>query len=381
MLTSQARHAKPSRWLPGFFTVLLLFSCSGATCNRSFRNPFVTLGPPAPEILTPGASLDQVLVAVNQNASKVFSYQSNNASITVPGMPGIPLLRGNLAAMQPGKVRLQASTALTGPEVDLGANDELFWFWVKRNEPPALYFSRHDQFAGSAAQQLLPVEPQWLLDALGMMKFSPNDHHDGPFPHTSETVEIRSVMQTRGGQMTKSTILDSRRGWVLEQHVYDAQGGLVASTRAKAHRYYPAIGASLPQIIELRLPSAQLNLSIDVGDVQVNSLTDNPDLWTMPVMSGYPQIDLGASTPGSVTPMGAAGSRDWSTGASPAIVGLLPEHTLTPNLVVPPALPRQDFSPIPVQKPSVLPTVESAPVTQQLNPAGVALSPEAPQIY
>ena len=34
-------------------------------------------------------------------------------------------------------------TALTGPEVDLGSNDELFWFWVRRNEPPAVYFARH----------------------------------------------------------------------------------------------------------------------------------------------------------------------------------------------------------------------------------------------
>ena len=55
--------------------------------------------------------------------------------------------------MGPRRVRLQAETSATGPEVDLGSNEEVFWFWVNRNEPPAVYFDRHSQRAGSAAQK------------------------------------------------------------------------------------------------------------------------------------------------------------------------------------------------------------------------------------
>ena len=317
-----------SRQLNFLLLLLIVFCGSGATCNRSLRNPFVALGPPAPEVLSPGAALDQVIAAVNQNATRVVSYQSNNASITVPGMPAIPLLRGQIAAQQPNKVRLQASTALTGAEVDMGSNDELFWFWVKRNEPPALYFSRHDQFVGSAAQQMMPVDPQWLLDALGMMQFSPTDRHEGPFPYGDDAIEIRSIIQTRGGQMTKSTLIDNRLAWVREQHVYDPAGTLVASTRAKSHRFHPQLGVSLPQEIEIRLPAMQLSLKIDVGDVQLNVMPDNPALWTMPVISGYQQIDLGSAVPGSVAPVGAMGSRDPNTLASPAFVGLVPQTPL-----------------------------------------------------
>ncbi len=291
-----------SRQLQSLLLLLVVFCGSGAACNRSFRNPFIQLGPPAPEVLLGGSSLDQVVAAVNQNASRVASYQTNNASITIPGMPGIPSLQGNIAARMPGKIRLQASTKIFGPEVDMGANDELFWFWVKRNEPPALYFSRHDQFANSAAQQAMPIDPQWLLDALGMMQFSPNDRHEGPFPHGADALEIRSIIQTRSGQMSKSTVIDARRAWVLEQHLYDAHGTLVASTRASDHRYHPAVGVSLPQKIALRVPAAQLALSINVGTVQLNALPDNPALWSLPVMNGTPQIDLGTAAPGNVPP-------------------------------------------------------------------------------
>ncbi len=354
--------------------LLIVFCSSGATCSRGLRNPFVQLGPPAPEVLLAGSTLDQVVGAVNQNAARVVSYQTNNASITVPGIPGIPLLRGNIAALQPGKVRLRASTSLTGDEVDLGSNDELFWFWVKRNEPPALYFARHDQYVGSSAQQLMPIEPQWLLDALGMMQFSPNDQHTGPFPRGNDTLEIQSVLQTRSGQMKKSTIIDARRAWVLEQHVYDSAGTLIASSRAKKHVYFPDIGVSIPQEIDLRVPSAQLSLSINVGTVQLNSLVDNPALWSLPAIA--PQIDLGSAPPGTVAPIQAAGSRDLSTLASPTTFGIAPPSAtgtpagFAPAVGAPTALPQAPLVTLPAVAPA--PTFQQ-PVAQRLQPGGVAL--------
>ena len=362
--------------------LLTLFCASGATCSRGFRNPFATqLGPPAPEVLMAGCSLDQVLAAVNQNSSRILSFQTNDASITVPGMPGLPLLRGNIAAQRPGRVRLQASTALTGPEVDLGSNDELFWFWVKRNEPPALYFSRHDQFVGSAAQQLMPIEPQWLLDALGMMQFSATDTHQPPLPHSDGTIEIRSVIQTRGGTMSKNTVIDARRAWVLEQHVYDPTGTLLASAIAKSHRYYPDVGVSLPQEVELRLPAMQMSLSIDVGNVALNRIVDSPNLWTLPAMSGYTQVDLGSAPPGGVPPISSAASHDWSTGASPAMLGLTPEtlNQTSEQLSAVPQFNTYNSTPPVFTQPSqpyataVVPA-SPTPVANTLSPGGIPAS-------
>ena len=354
--------------------LLIVFCGSGATCQRGLRNPFAQYGPPAPEVLIAGSTLDQVVAAVNQNASRITSYQSNDASITVPGVPGIPLLRGNIAVQQPGRIRLQASTAITGPEVDLGSNDDLFWFWVKRNEPPALYYSRHDQFANSAARQVMPIEPQWLLDALGMMQFSPNDRHEGPFPQGEDKLEVRSTVQARGNQMTKITVVDARRAWVLEQHVYDTSGTLIASTRGSDHRYYEALGVSLPQKVDVRVPAAELALSINVGTVQLNTLVDNPALWTLP--SIQPAVDLGAAASGSVAPIRSAGSHDWNTLASPAFVGISPQQLN--RAPVPTAVTSIASSTSALPGPSnVIPSRPAPgtdqPITYRLHPGGVAL--------
>lgn len=316
----------------------------------------------------PGSSLEQVMAAVNQNAARVQSLQTNNATITVPGMPGIPLLRGNIAVERPNRVRLQASTALTGPEVDLGSNDELFWFWVRRNNPPALYFSRHDQYAGSAAQQVLPIDPQWLLDALGLAQFSASDQHEGPLPHGNGTLEIRSVVQSRAGTLTKSTVIDAKRAWVLEQHIYNSSGTLLASAIARSHRYYPEWGASLPQVLEIRLPAAQLALSMDLGTVYVNQLANNPTLWSMPVLSGYPQVDLGSAPPGAVPAVGSVSNRGQSSYAAPKVVGS--GARATPDVApasVYQAIPQPTPGPAFVAPPS--PVLQ--PITEQLPAGGI----------
>jgi hypothetical protein len=352
----------------------MLFCTTGASCTRGIRSPFAAWTPPAPEVLATGSSLDQVIAAVNQNASKINSYQTNNASITIPGMPAIPLLRGNIAAQRPGRIRLQASTALTGPEVDLGSSDELFWFWVKRNEPPAVYFARHDQFCGSAAQKLMPIEPQWLLDAVGFTEFRPGDHHEGPHPLGGGKVEVKSLVNAGCGSMTKRTVLDARTAQVLEQHVYDDAGTLIASAVAKSHRYYPEAGVSLPQEIDIRIPASELSLSIDVGTVAINGLTDSPQLWTLPTFSGSQQVDLGtAPRVSAVAPIGDQLTRaDW---ARPASV------TGPASLVIAsqPAIPVMQNAPKQTALPLATPLKASMPSPQSLAPGGIAAA--APESF
>jgi len=363
--------------LKPLLVIALLFCASGTSCARSLRSPFAAWTPPAPEVLTGASTLDQITAAVNQNAARIHSYQTNNASITVPGMPAIPLLRGNIAAQRPGRIRLQASTML-GPEVDMGANDELFWFWVKRNESPALYFARHEQFAGSAAQQLMPVEPQWLLDALGFAEFRPGDFHEGPLPLDKGKVEIKSTVQSRTGTLIKRTIVDARRAWVLEQHVYDAAGTLLASAVARSHRYYPQLGASLPQEVDIRIPASELSLSIDVGTVAINALGENPQLWTMPTIAGAPPTDLGATAAaGGVQRFGDQLTRaNWdgpspATGAPPMIAFAAPMQPLPgpPGVQSASAAP-QFVTPGGVVAQPADPFVTSAPAAAQRLPAG-----------
>jgi hypothetical protein len=255
-------------------------------------------------VLPEVSTRDQIIAAVNQNSSRVRSITATSASITIPDTMNLPILTANIAAERPGRVRITAGTAITGQEMDLGSNDQLFWMWVRRNQPPAVYYCRHDQFANSAIRQMMPIEPSWLLSAMGMTEIDPASVVDGPLPRGDGTVEIRSTMPSASGVLQRVTVIEARRAWVIEQHVYDPTGQtLLASAVAETHQYYPIEQVSLPQRISLRLPTAGLALKIDMGTVQINQLSgDSSQLWTMPAFDGYQRYDLGGALPNTQLP-------------------------------------------------------------------------------
>ncbi|MGD9635466.1 MAG: hypothetical protein AB7G28_05175 [Pirellulales bacterium] len=289
-------------WL---IATVALFAGSGASCQRPLTfSPFAAQGPPAPQVLPEAATREQIIAAVNQNSSRVQSITATSASISIPDTMNLPLLTANIAAERPNRVRITAGTALTGQELDLGSNDQLFWMWVRRNQPPAVYFCRHEQFANSAIRQMMPVEPAWLLSATGMTELNPANVIDGPLPRSDGTVELRMFMPSASGNLQRVVVIDARRAWVVEQHVYDPTGRtLLASAVAETHTYYPAEQVSLPQKISLRLPTAGLALKIDMGAVQINRLSGDPtQLWAMPVFEGYQKVDLGGALPNTPLP-------------------------------------------------------------------------------
>ena len=296
---------KAANTLAWLIATVALFAGSGASCQRPMSfSPFASAGPPAPQVLPEAATREQIIAAVNANSSRVRSITATNASITIADTMNLPILTANIAAERPNRVRITAGTAITGQEMDLGSNDQLFWMWVRRNQPPAAYFCRHDQFANSAIRQMMPVEPKWLLSAMGMSDIDPATVVDGPLPRSDGTVEIRSVLPSVSGNLQRVTVIDARRAWVVEQHVYDPSGRtLLASTVAETHQYYPAEQVSLPQRISLRLPTAGTALKIDMGTVQINQLLGDPaQLWAMPAFDGYQKYDLGGAVPNTQLP-------------------------------------------------------------------------------
>lgn len=245
---------------------------------------------PLPRVLPPGPTLEQVLQAVNNNSQRIQSFSAPRAALSGAGFP---TLRAFVAFERPVRLRLRAETALTGPEIDLGSNDELFWFWVRRNEPPTLFYARHAQFPQCAARLALPIDPQWLVEALGIVEFDLRLPHQGPFTLRGDRVEIRTLRETPAGTQTKATVVDAIRGCVLAQQIRDAQGRVMATALASDHRRDLLTGLILPGVVSVESPAAQLSLRIDLGTVEINRpMPGGGSLWAVPQMEGTRAVDL-----------------------------------------------------------------------------------------
>jgi hypothetical protein len=288
--TPAGRHCGWILWV-----LLVWVSASGASCPRVLQQ----YTQPIPRALPPAASLTQIIDVVNDNSSRVQSVSTSRATLLTPGAPS---LNARITFQRPRSFRLLAEKFI-GPEVDLGSNDELLWFWIKHAQPPALFFCRHDQFATSAARQVIPVEPEWLIEALGVVTFDPTMQHLGPTPVGAGRLEIQSRPSTPGKGFSRITIVDDSRGVVLEQHVYDPQGVRLASAVLSRHVRDPASGVTLPRHVEIQFPPAKRELSIDMAELQINALTPDQaaQLFVKPIYSGYNEVDL-AQPNGPATP-------------------------------------------------------------------------------
>jgi hypothetical protein len=280
----------PRRRCLWLLIVVGLFTSSGANCPR-MTNPFAR-PPQLPPVLPAAPSIEQVIEVVNRNNGQIESFSTSNATMSAAGLS--PTLRANIAFQRSHRLRVRADL-MSSPEVDLGSNDEGFWFWVKRSQPPAVFWCRHDQFATSPARQMIPLEPAWFVDALGLALFDPALPHQGPIQLPGGRLQIDTLRETPQGPMRKVTIVDANQGWVLEQRLHDAQGQLLASSTTSGHQQDYVTGLWMARMVNINCPSAELAFRIDLGpQVRLNQLTGDPvELWAVPNYAGAPIVDIG----------------------------------------------------------------------------------------
>lgn len=251
---------------------------------------------PLPRMLPPAPTLEQIVQTVNANSAGLQSFSAPRATLSGQGFP---TLRASLAFERPRRFRLRAETALTGPELDLGSNDEGFWFWVRRNDPPAVYFCRHAQFASCNARQLVPLDPQWLVEALGVAWLDPALPHQGPYTLPGDRLEIRTIVETPAGAQTRVTVVHAGGGYVVQQSLYDAQGKLLVSADESQHRRDPLTNVIMPSVVAIRSVPFQMSMRLDLGLVEINRGSTSPEMWVFPSYPNAPTIDLATAGPPS----------------------------------------------------------------------------------
>lgn len=265
--------------------------------------------PPPPQIFEQPPTLDQLLTAVNSQTDRVLDLQTDSGRLTAEGYPG---LRANLRLLRPQHLRLQASF-MTNRVLDMGSNDQQFWIWSSGS--PVLY-ARHDQFASSVASQLLPVEPTWLVDALGLIHFNPQGGHRGPYQRSDGMIEVHTPIASAAGQRVRVVAIHPQYGYITEVQVRDQAGKLLALAQADRHHYDEVTQVTLPHRVRLELLTSQLPIrafTFETDSYAVNQLQSaaaNPNLWVMPPGPAHDlahgALEVGAPQPLQTRPPNAA---------------------------------------------------------------------------
>jgi hypothetical protein len=221
----------------------------------------------------------------------IRNFTTENASITVPGwmMP----LHSRLTFERPKRLRIQGSaSSLSSQEFDFGSNDELFWLWMRRN-PGEMWYCRHEQYPMSPLRSAIPIDPDWLIEALGIVEFKPTDQHFGPTRLSDGNWEIVSHCQTPSGQYIKRTVVDAKVGWIIRQELYTPQNQLVALAEATDLRYDRGAGIYYVKRVSVQCQGMDGKMIIDLGSPTFNtSASFTSSMFVMPVYEGYRAVDL-----------------------------------------------------------------------------------------
>lgn len=259
-------------------------------------NPFRAPEANVPVVFDVAPDSHQLIQAINANTADVRQL---NCDIQIR-MDGVPPLSGTLIVEKPRRMRLKAGLiGISEMGIDVGSNDQEFWIWNKAavgGQAPAIYFAKHNEFAQSTLRRALPIEPQWIIDALGLLNLPDDGTIQGPFPRSDGRFELRQESQTQLGPVTKILVVDSRTGLVQQQSIYDAQLNLIAYANAIQHQYLAQHHVSLPRRIEIvamgpdRRPTP---FTIDLAGHKINELYGDPERqWSMPKPADAQWVDL-----------------------------------------------------------------------------------------
>ncbi|MGQ0635504.1 MAG: hypothetical protein ACT4QC_12890 [Planctomycetaceae bacterium] len=273
--------------------LLLAIGCapiSGCIWARQWFGPRDPFGAQAPCALRPDAGVGEVVAYINQNTARMPAWRANHATISARGAP--MKLSAQVAVAAPRKFRLTARAF--APEVDLGSNDEQFWFWSKQSPSNDVYVASHDGESASSQALPVPFQPDWIMESLGVIPIDPTSVTMQPgAPGTGTLHLLADTRSPEGRAVRKVTVVDQCHGVVREQWLYDEQNQPIAWARMYKHRRVGPTQAVLPERIDLEWPQAQLSLSMYLGPVEVNPPRMPATLWKVPDSEHYGVVPAG----------------------------------------------------------------------------------------
>lgn len=230
--------------------------------------------------------------------SQKFRQLSSDLRIS---LDGTPKLRGTMQLELPRRLRIKAGVmGVSQFGVDVGSNNQDFWVWTKVNLPnqkPAIFHASHEGYrlASSSVREAIPLEPVWLLEGLGLIKFDAAEVHQGPDLSPEGYLRLYTIRNTPNGRNIRVTLVHPQHGTILQQALYDHQNRLIAYTDSLEYKSFPKLGTSLPEKIDMYLfrNGQQAKMVIEASDYQFDSLYGDPNqMWALPTPNGVQAVDL-----------------------------------------------------------------------------------------
>lgn len=277
--------------------ILMLSTSVGCTSWMKREDELPPPGPPPTSTPKP----EDLVRYLNQESAKLGSIESRDLSIStrIQGK-WVPELNGWMVCDKPKNFRLMAKKF--GPQIDFGSNDQEFWFWVKEG-PPYLFHCSHQDF-DRGVEMPFPFQPDWVLEALGMAMYDPNQRYTIQPDAANRTFSLVQETELQGKSVQKITVFNDvyvapPKPQVIRHEVRDLQGQVISSATVSevSSAIDPGTGQRIiyPKVVKLTWPAEELSMEITLDEVVLNQGINQSraaGLFSRPNMNGIRAYDL-----------------------------------------------------------------------------------------
>ncbi len=267
-----------------------------AGCNL-FDSKWGMMRTAQPAIPTEKPTRAQLVDYLNRNAQQIRALQSAEVDLDCKYQLQSVGLRGRLDCQKPHNFRLTANV-IGNRAVDIGSNEQEFWFWISKAEPPHLYHCSYADFQ-RGVRLPFPFQPEWIMEALGMAEYGPESKYQLEVKAT--TLELVEDTVTPQRQKVRKVIVFQRAQspvQVPRYEIQDANRKVICSAQISEVQPFqvPQLGqVSVPKRVQLSWPAERMEMKLVLHDLVLNPQFDGRMaglLFTRPVLKDVQSFDL-----------------------------------------------------------------------------------------
>lgn len=199
--------------------------------------------------------------ALKHNSSQIKSLECNEVRLEYrQGLQSYGA-DAKLACQKPRNFRLGVFAAAS-QQVDMGSNDQEFWYWIQKNDPPYVYRCSYQDFE-RGVELPFPFQPEWIMEGLGMGEYGAYERYE--LRETKNTWEIVEKSQnSRGQRIAKVTEFSKQnRPQVRGFKLLDHQDREVYT--ARIDDTYTIGGVVVPKRVAFSWPEQKLSINMWIG--------------------------------------------------------------------------------------------------------------------
>ena len=214
---------------------------------------------------------------LNNNAHQVQSIKATRLEILAKQGNESIGLDGALFCQKPRDFRLRANVA-GSPAVDIGSNNEEFWFWISQGKDEdgvaRVHYCSYADMAAGKARMPFPFQPDMIVAALGMGEYDPQKEYTiREDAKTYSLVEKASSAQglpvQKVTQFNKLTV-GPNKPQVVAYYLLDDKNNEIC--RASVLDVQTVGGAVVPKHVKLVWRPQQMEMSMKLYDTEVNKI-------------------------------------------------------------------------------------------------------------